>query len=123
MRLVTGPPAVRPGFQTAPPIKRANPDGTPVRLHDGTLVAHVDQDLIEKLLETGDAESCRSGRRRYLRLREGISVPRTVPGWEIMEFLRKWHGDKRARAYVEHKERQAERFRYRPQVLRGKTER
>jgi hypothetical protein len=29
-----------------------------------------------------------------------------------MEFLRGWHGDKRAAAYVEHKDRDSERVRW-----------
>jgi hypothetical protein len=115
---VTVPPATRPDFQAAPPIKRANPDGTPVRLYDGTLVAHVDEELATRLLETGAAESFRRPPRRYLRLRQGICIPRTVQGWDLIEFLRKWHGDKRARAYVTHKDRESEGLKYRPPVLR-----
>jgi hypothetical protein len=115
---VTGPPAARPGFQTAPPIKRANPDGIPVRLYDGTLVAHVNEELADRLLEAGAAESFRRGPRRYLRLRQGVTVPHTVHGWDLIEFLRKWHGDKRARAYVAHKDREFDHFRYQPPVLR-----
>jgi excisionase family DNA binding protein len=69
-------------------MKRANPSGIPVRLYDGALVAHVAQDLADKLLNTGAAELCRRGPRRYLRLRQGISIPRTIQGWSIMEFLR-----------------------------------
>jgi hypothetical protein len=107
------PPASRPGPQTAPPIKRANFDGTPVRLYDGTLVAHANQELEGRLLEAGAAESFRRGPRRYLRLRRGISVPRTERGWNIIEFLRRWHGDKRAAGYVAQKDRQSEWLRYR----------
>lgn len=111
---MTGPPAVRPNLKTAPPIKRANSDMTPVRLHDGALVAHVNRELEDRLLTEGAAESLRRGARRYLRLRQGISVPRTARGWDIMEFLRRWHGDKRAAAYVEHNDRQSEALRYVP---------
>ena len=93
---MTGPPVARPGYQTAPPTKRANLDGIPVRLRNGALVAHVNQELADRLLEAGSAESSRNGSRRYLRLRQGISIPRTEPGWDIIEFLRMWHGDKRA---------------------------
>jgi hypothetical protein len=107
---VTGPPAVRPGFETAPPVKRANPSGIPVRLHDGTLVAHVSQELEGRLLVASAAESLRRGPRRYLRLRRGISIPRTERGWDIIEFLREWHGDKRAAGYIAHKDRQSERL-------------
>jgi hypothetical protein len=110
---MTGPPTNRV-FQTAPPIKRAKPDGIPVRLHDGTLVAHVNPELEDRLLTEGAAESFRQGPRRYLRLRRGIYVPRTAKGWDIIEFLRRWHGDKRAAAYVEHKDRQSEALRYEP---------
>jgi hypothetical protein len=75
---MTGPPGKR--FQGAPPTKRAKPDGVPVRLYDGTLVAHADRELEERLLTEGTAESCRRGPRRYLRLRQGISVPRIAKG-------------------------------------------
>jgi len=105
-----------PESQTAPPIKRAKPDGTPVRLYDGTLVAHVNHELTDRLLETGAAESFRNGSRRYLRLRQGISIPRTARGWDIIEFLREWHGDKRAASYVAHKDRQSECLQYRPSL-------
>jgi hypothetical protein len=110
---MTGPPTNRV-FQSAPPIKRAKPDGIPVRLHDGTLVAHVNREIEERLLSKGAAESLRHGARRYLRLRQGIYVPHTPKGWEIMEFLRRWHGDSRAAAYVEHKDGQSESHRYEP---------
>jgi hypothetical protein len=110
---MTRSPAQRP-YQAAPPTKRANPDGIPVRLDDGTLVAHVNQELEGRLLEAGAAEALRNGARRYLRLRRGIRIPRTERGWDIIEFLRGWHGDKRAAGYVAHKDRQYERLRYRP---------
>jgi hypothetical protein len=106
---MTGPPGNR--FEPAPPIKRAKPDGIPVRLYDGTLVAHASPELEDRLLAEGAAESFRRGPRRYLRLREGVYVPSTVKGWDIMEFLRRWHGDKRAAAYVAHKDRQSETLR------------
>jgi hypothetical protein len=115
---VTVPLATRPDLQTAPPVKRANPEGIPVRLYDGTLVAHVNEELADRLLETEAAESFRRGPRRYLRLHHGLTVPRTAHGWDIIEFLRKWHGDKRASAYVAHKDRESDHFRYRPPVLR-----
>jgi hypothetical protein len=111
---MTGPPARRPEFQAAPPTKRANSDGIPVRLHDGALIAHVNQDLADEIVMAGDAQSYRRGPRRYLRLRQGIRIPRTVQGWDIIEFLRRWHGDKRAAAYVAHKDRQSERLQYQP---------
>ena len=111
---MTGPPATRSEFHMAPPIKRANPDGIPVRLSDGALVAHVIPELADRLLEAGAAESFRSGSRRYLRLRQGISIPRTERGWDIIEFLRRWHGDRRAAGYVAHKDRQSEHLQYRP---------
>jgi hypothetical protein len=109
---MTGPPANR--FHTAPPIKRAKPNGIPVRLHDGTLVAHAGPELEDRLLAEGAAESFRRGPRRYLRLRQGVYLPRTARGWDVMEFLRCWHGDKRAAAYVEHKDCQSEALRYEP---------
>ena len=110
-------PAARPGYQTAPPIKRAKPEGTPVRLYDGTLVAHVNQELADRIMVAGAAEAFRNGPRRYLRLRHGISIPRTERGWDIIEFLRSWHGDKRAAGYVAHKDRQSERLQYRAPSL------
>jgi hypothetical protein len=103
-------PAVRPDDETAPPTKRANSDGIPVRLYDGALVAHINSELADRLLETGAAEAFRHGPRRYLRLRLGIRIPRTERGWDIMELLRRWYGDKRAAEYVAHKDRQSERL-------------
>jgi hypothetical protein len=55
-----------------------------------------------------------ASKRRYLRLRPGIQVPRTEGGWDIIEFLRRWHGDKKAAGYVAHFDRQSEKLRYRP---------
>jgi hypothetical protein len=122
------PPAARPECPTAPPIKRAKPDGIPVRLHNGTLVAHVNHELGDRLLAAGDAEAYRSGPRRYLRLRPGINIPRTERGWDIIEGLRTWHGDKRAAGYVTHKDLQSERLRYQspspaPERLRNACDR
>lgn len=111
---MNGPPADRPESQTAPPAKRANPHAIPVRLHDGALVAHIEQDLADVIVMAGDAQACRWGLRRYLRLRPGIRIPRTERGWDIIEFIRRWQGDKRAAGYVAHKDRQSERLRYRP---------
>jgi hypothetical protein len=105
-----GPPANRPESQAAPPTKRANPPGIPVRLHDGALVAHASEAVAESLLQAGAAESLRRGPRRYLRLRPGITVPRTERGWDLIEFLRRWHGDKRTAAYVAYKDRLCERL-------------
>jgi hypothetical protein len=48
---MTGPPGKQ--FQAAPPTKRANPNGIPVRLHDGTLVAHAGPELEQRLLTEG----------------------------------------------------------------------
>lgn len=73
---MTGPPAMQPEFQTAPPIKRAKPDGIPVRLYDGTLIAHVNQEVADRLTLVGAADSHRRGPRRYLRLVRGIHIPR-----------------------------------------------
>ena len=111
---MTGPPATGSEFKAAPPIKRANPDRIPVRLHDGTLVAHVNHELADSLMAAGAAEAFRRGPRRYLRLRQGIHIPRTERGWDIIEAVRTWHGDKRAAGYVAHKDRQSERLRYQP---------
>jgi hypothetical protein len=109
---MTGPPDKQ--FQAAPPIKRAKPDGIPVRQYDGTLIAHANQELEDKLFAAGAVESFRRGPRRYLRLRQGICVPCTTKGWDIIESIRLWHGDRRAAAYVEHKDRQPESHRYEP---------
>jgi hypothetical protein len=105
---MTGHPAARPDLQTVPPTKRADSGATPVRLHDGALVAHISHELADRLLEADAAEAFRNGPRRYLRLRRGISIPRTERGWDIIEFLRRWHGDKRAADYVAHKDRRFE---------------
>jgi hypothetical protein len=40
----------------------------------------------------------------------------TTKGWDLIESLRRWHGDKRASAYVEHKDRQSESLRYEPPI-------
>ncbi len=111
---MSGPPAAGPELKAAPPTKRANTDGVPVRLYDGTLVAHVNQEFAGRLMAAGDAEAFRAGPRRYLRLRRGINVPRTVHGWDVIEFLRMWHGDKKAAGYIAHKDRQSESLPYRP---------
>src|ERR1700686_3770249 len=99
---MNAPPFARVGSKTAPPSKRANPDGIPVRLCDGALIAHVNRELADRLVQSGAAESFRNGSRRYLRLRQGIRIPRTERGWDIIEFLRRWHGDKRADGYIAH---------------------
>ena len=111
---MTGPPAARPEFQSAPPTKRANPDWIPVRLYDGTLVAHVHQEFADRLLENGAIETFRNGARRYLRLRQGITIPLAERGWDVIEFLRTRYGDKRAAGYVAHNDRESERLQYRP---------
>jgi hypothetical protein len=111
---MTGPPTLRPDFETAPPIKRVNPDGIPVRLYDGALIAHVNQGLVDELLAAGDAEECRRGPRRYLRLRQGIHIPQTERGWDIIESLRMQLGDKEAATYVARFDRRAKRLRYQP---------
>jgi hypothetical protein len=85
-----------------------------VRLYDGALVAHVNEELADRLLKAGAAEAFRNGHRRYLRLRQGIHISRTVRGWDIIEFLRMWHGDKRAAGYVAHKDRQSEHLHFQP---------
>jgi hypothetical protein len=79
-----------------------------VRLYDGTLVANVNQELADSFLEAGAAEAFRRGSRRYLRLRRGIHIPRTERGWDVIEGLRAWHGDKKAAGYVAHFDRQSE---------------
>src|SRR5580693_1530740 len=109
---VTGPPAARPGCETAPPIKRADPAGIPVRLHDGALVAHIPEQLADELTEAGVAEACRRGPRRYLRLCQGIQIPPTLRGWDIIEALRMRLGDKKAAGYVARFDRRAEGLRY-----------
>lgn len=38
-------------------------------------------------------------------------------GWDIIELLRRWLGDKRAAAYVAHKDQQSERLQYQPSGL------
>jgi hypothetical protein len=111
---MSGPSAMRPACPTAPPSKRANSDDIPVRLSEGALIARVSPELADRLQRSGAAESFRNGSRRYLRLHQGIGVPRTERGWDIIEFLRMWHGDKRAAGYVAHKDRQSERLQYRP---------
>jgi hypothetical protein len=93
----------------APPTKRANPDGIPVRLSNGALIARVNREFADRLVQSDAAESFRNGSRRYLRLRQGINVPRADRGWDIIEFLRMWNGDTRAAGYIAHKDRQSER--------------
>jgi hypothetical protein len=112
-----GFPAARPELQTAPPTKRANSDGIPVRTYDGFLVAQIQPELADILIDFGAASAFRQGQRRYLRLRQGITIPVTVGGWDVIEFLRNWHGDNRAAAYVAHKDRQSERLPYGPRPV------
>jgi hypothetical protein len=118
---MTGPPAARPEYETAPPIKRANPDGIPVRLHEGALVAHVSRELADSFIAAGAAEAFRRGSRQYLRLRGGISIPRTERGWDIIEGLRMLHGDTKAAAYIAHFDRQSQKLRYRPPICPPET--
>ena len=98
----------------APPTKRANSDGIPVRQFGGELIAHVGIELADRLLQSGAAESFRNGSRRYLRLDQGINIPRGQRGWGVIEFLRRLLGDKRAAGYVAHIDRQSERLVYQP---------
>ncbi len=111
---MTGPPGASALTRTAPPVQRAKPKGIPVRLNDGALVAHVNQALADRLVADGAAETFRNGARRYLRLRRGIYIPLTVHGWDVIEFLRWCHGDKKTAAYVAHKDRESENLRFRP---------
>jgi hypothetical protein len=79
---MTGPPARWPGSQAAPPIKRANPDGIPVRLCDGALIAHVDREIADRLVESGAASHsamdraniCACGRESEFRARNGAGT-------------------------------------------------
>jgi hypothetical protein len=87
-----------------------------VRLHDGALVAHADEDLADRLLAAGAAVSCRTGSRRYLRLRRDIIVLRTARGWDVVEYLRSSLGDKQTAAYFAHKDCQSEQLRYIPPI-------
>jgi hypothetical protein len=75
---MTGPPGRM--VEAAPPDKRAKPNGIPVRLYDGTLVAHANRELEDRLLTAGVAESFRRGPRRYLRLRQGITQAAGIDG-------------------------------------------
>ena len=110
---MTGPPTMASDTQTAPPPKRAKTSGIPVRSYDGALVAHLQQEFADRLIDSGAAEAFRRGPRRYLRLQQGINIQRAVRGWDVIEFLRMWHGDKKAARYVAHKDRQSERLQYR----------
>lgn len=82
------PPGRGPSAKSAPPAKRAKPSVVPVRVYDGALVAHVNQDLADRLLDVGVADGFRRGPRYYVRLRQGIRIPQTEPGWDIIEVLR-----------------------------------
>ena len=44
-------------LQTAPPTKRANFPGIPVRQYDGALVAHANAALADRLMAAGAAET------------------------------------------------------------------
>ena len=111
---MTGPPAIRPEIQKAPPSTRANPNSIPVRLYGGSLIAHADAELADRLVQSGAGESFRSGPRRYLRLRKEISIPRTETGWDVFDLIRASVGDKAAAGYVAHKDRQSEHLQYQP---------
>lgn len=115
---MTGPPAAKLAIYAAPPTKRADPQAISVRLHDGTLIAHVGRELAVEIAAAGNGEICRRGPRQYLRLRQGIKVPRPESGWPVIEFLRKWLGDKRAAGYVAHKDQESQRLRLEPRNQR-----
>jgi hypothetical protein len=111
---MTGPPGRGPATKSAPPTKRADMGRIPVRLHDGALIANVHRDMAERLLDAGVADGFCRGPRYYVRLRQGITIPQTESCWDIIEFLRQWHGDKKAAGYLAHRDLQSEHLRYEP---------
>jgi hypothetical protein len=90
---MTGPPAARPVTKTAPSDNRAHPIGILVRLADREPAGRVSEAFAERLISSGDARSFRSGSRRYLQLRPGITISPSVHGWDLIEEERRKHGD------------------------------
>ena len=90
---MTGPPAARPLTRTAPSDNRAHPIGILVRLADREPAGRVSDAFAERLISSGDARSFRSGSRRYLRLRPGITISPNLRGWDLIEEERRKHGD------------------------------
>lgn len=89
----TGPPATRPATKTAPSDFRAHPIGILVRLANGEPAGRISEAFAEKLVSLGDAQSFRSGLRRYLRLRPGIRISPNLRGWDLIEEERRRYGD------------------------------
>jgi hypothetical protein len=96
---MNGPPAALRHTQTAPSDNRAPhvPPEVLVRLFNGEPVCRVLVVTAEKLVSSGSAKSFRSGARRYLRLKPGVSITPTVRGWEVVEEARRQHGDRAIR--------------------------
>ena len=90
---MTDPPASRPLTRTAPSENRAQQIGILVCLDDGEPAGRVSEAFAERLISSGDARSFRSGGRRYLRLRSGITISPNLRGWDVIEEERRRHGD------------------------------
>jgi hypothetical protein len=90
---MTGPPAAGLATRRAPSDNRAHPSGILVRLADGEPAGRISVALAERLTSSGDARSCRSGSRRYLRLRPGITISPNLRGWDLIEEERRRYGD------------------------------
>jgi hypothetical protein len=90
---MTGPPAARPLTKTAPPDNRAHRIGILVRSADDEPAGRVSEAFAERLVSSGDARSFRSGSRRYLRLRPGITISPNLRGWDLIEEERRRYGD------------------------------
>jgi hypothetical protein len=93
----TGPPAARPLAKTAPSDNRAHSIGILVRLANREPAGRVTEAFAERLISSGDARSFRSGLRRYLQLRPGITISPGLRGWNVIEEGRRRYGDNAVR--------------------------
>ena len=94
---MTGPPAARSLTKTAPSDNRAHSIGILVRLANRELAGRVSEAFAERLISSGDARSFRSGSRRYLQLRSGITISPGLRGWDVIEEGRRRYGDNAVR--------------------------
>ena len=93
---MTGPPAVRPCIQSAPPVNRAQ-STVMVRLADGELAGRVSRDFAERLISSGAAQAVGKLRVRYVRLQPGFVIAKSCHGWALIEEERRKHGDNAVR--------------------------
>ncbi len=64
-----------------------------MRQADSETAGRVSEAFAERIISSGDGTSFRNGPRRYLRLRPGVVVRASAPGWELIEEQRRQYGD------------------------------